>query len=105
MTTAFATLGLCPSLVQTVTDLGYTQPSPIHAGVIPILLSGRDVHGRAQTGTEKTAAFALPMLQQLDRQSPGVQGLVLSSTRELAIQVADAVYRYGHQLGVRVLPI
>ena len=105
MTTAFATLGLCPALVQTVTDLGYTQPTPIQAGVIPLLLSGRDVLGQAQTGTGKTAAFALPMLQQLDRQSPGVQGLVLAPTRELAIQVADAVYRYGHQLGVRVLPI
>ncbi|MGE3537891.1 MAG: DEAD/DEAH box helicase [Candidatus Tectimicrobiota bacterium] len=105
MTTAFATLGLCPALVQTVTDLGYTQPTPIQAGVIPLLLAGHDVLGQAQTGTGKTAAFALPMLQRLDLQSPGVQGLVLAPTRELAVQVADAVYRYGHKLGVRVLPI
>src|SRR5918911_1278896 len=105
MTTAFDTLGLCAALVQTVTDLGYTQPTPIQARVIPLLLAGRDVLGQAQTGTGKTAAFALPMIQRLDRHRPGVQGLVLAPTRELAVQVADAVYRYGHQLGVRVLPI
>ena len=105
MTTAFDTLGLCAALVQTVTDLGYTQPTPIQARVIPMLLSGRDVLGQAQTGTGKTAAFALPMIQRLDKHRPGVQGLVLAPTRELAVQVADAVYRYGHQLGVRVLPI
>jgi ATP-dependent RNA helicase DeaD len=73
--------------------------------MIPLLLSGRDVLGQAQTGTGKTAAFALPMLQRLDVHSPGVQGLVLAPTRELAVQVADAVYRYGHHLGVRVLPL
>ncbi len=105
MTTAFTTLGLCPALVQTVTELGYTQPTPIQAGAIPVLLAGRDVLGQAQTGTGKTAAFALPMLQLLDLQGPGVQGLVLAPTRELAIQVADAIYRYGHHLGSRVLPI
>jgi ATP-dependent RNA helicase DeaD len=105
MTTAFDTLGLCPALEQTVTELGYTQPTPIQAGMIPLVLAGRDVLGQAQTGTGKTAAFALPMLQRLDLHSPGVQGLVLAPTRELAVQVADAVYRYGHQLGVRVLPI
>jgi ATP-dependent RNA helicase DeaD len=105
MTTAFATLGLCPGLVQTVTALGYTQPTPIQARAIPELLAGRDVLGQAQTGTGKTAAFALPMLQLLDMQRPGVQGLVLTPTRELAIQVAEAIYRYGHHLGGRVLPI
>src|SRR5919109_819793 len=105
MKTAFATLGLCPGLVQSVTELGYTQPTPIQAGAIPELLAGRDVLGQAQTGTGKTAAFALPMLQLLDMQGTGVQGLVLAPTRELAIQVAEAIYRYGHQLGGRVLPI
>jgi ATP-dependent RNA helicase DeaD len=105
MTTAFATLGLCPGLVQTVTALGYTQPTPIQARAIPELLAGRDVLGQAQTGTGKTAAFALPMLQLLDMQEAGVQGLVLAPTRELAIQVAEAIYRYGHNLGGRVLPI
>ena len=105
MTTAFETLGLCPALVQTVAELGYTQPTPIQAGAIPMLLAGRDVLGQAQTGTGKTAAFALPMLQLLNMQGPGVQGLVLAPTRELAIQVADAIYRYGQHLGGRVLPI
>jgi ATP-dependent RNA helicase DeaD len=105
MTEAFATLGLCPALTQTVTALGYTQPTPIQARAIPELLAGRDVLGQAQTGTGKTAAFALPMLQLLDMQGMGVQGLVLAPTRELAIQVAEAIYRYGHRLGGRVLPI
>ena len=105
MTTAFATLGLGTGLVQTVTALGYTQPTPIQAKAIPELLAGRDVLGQAQTGTGKTAAFALPMLQLLDMQGTGVQGLVLAPTRELAIQVAEAIYRYGHHLGGRVLPV
>src|SRR5262245_14665716 len=105
MTEAFATLGLCPALAQTVTALGYTQPTPIQARAIPELLAGRDVLGQAQTGTGKTAAFALPMLQLLDMQGTGVQGLVLAPTRELAIQVAEAIYRYGYHLGGRVLPI
>src|SRR5215468_260422 len=105
MTTAFATLGLGTGLVQAVIALGYTQPTPIQARAIPELLAGRDVLGQAQTGTGKTAAFALPMLQRLDMQGTGVQGLVLVPTRELAIQVAEAIYRYGHSLGSRVLPI
>ena len=105
MTTAFTTLGLCPGLVQTVTALGYIQPTPIQARAIPELLAGRDVLGQAQTGTGKTAAFALPMLQLLDMHRTGVQGLVLAPTRELAVQVADAIYRYGHALGGRVLPV
>ena len=105
MTDAFAALGLCPALVQTVAALGYTQPTPIQARAIPELLVGRDVLGQAQTGTGKTAAFALPMLQLLDMQGMGVQGLVLTPTRELAIQVAEAIYRYGHHLGGRVLPV
>jgi ATP-dependent RNA helicase DeaD len=88
-----------------VTALGYTQPTPIQARAIPELLAGRDVLGQAQTGTGKTAAFALPMLQLLDIHRTEVQGLVLAPTRELAIQVADAIYRYGHDLGGRVLPV
>lgn len=105
MTTTFASLGLCSTLVDTVAALGYAQPTPIQAGAIPALLAGHDVLGQAQTGTGKTAAFALPLLQQLRLQEPGVQALVLTPTRELAIQVADAVFRYGQQLGSRVLPV
>ena len=105
MTTTFETLGLCPGLLQTVAELGYVHPTPIQAGAIPALLAGHDVLGQAQTGTGKTAAFALPMLQHLPMQEPGVQGLVLAPTRELAVQVADAIFRYGQRLGGRVLPI
>lgn len=105
MTDTFDTLGLRSELVRTVAELGYEQPTPIQAGAIPVLLAGRDVLGQAQTGTGKTAAFTLPMLEMLDPVQSGVQSLILAPTRELAIQVAEAVYRYGHQLGVRVLPI
>src|SRR4029450_1813947 len=86
MTTAFATLGLGTGLVQTVTALGYTQPTPIQARAIPELLAGRDVLGQAQTGTGKTAAFALPMLQRLNLRGAGVRGLGLAPPRELAIR-------------------
>ncbi|MBN1562831.1 MAG: DEAD/DEAH box helicase [Anaerolineae bacterium] len=103
MTVSFADLGLLPVLVDTVTELGYVEPTPIQSDAIPPLLAGRDVMGQAQTGTGKTAAFTLPMLQHLE--SEGLQTLILAPTRELAIQTAEAVYRYGNQLGVRVLPV
>ncbi len=99
----FQDLGLFPELNQTVTALGYIKPTPIQAEAIPPLLAGHDIMGQAQTGTGKTAAFTLPMLQHLD--THGLQALILTPTRELAVQVAEAVYRYGKQLGVRVLPI
>lgn len=103
MTSSFHTLGLHPDLLQTVTDLGYVDPTPIQAEAIPHLLAGRDVMGQAQTGTGKTAAFTLPMIQRLEQDS--LQTLILTPTRELAIQTSEAVYRYGSQRGVRVLPI
>jgi ATP-dependent RNA helicase DeaD len=105
MTISFQTLGLRPELVQTVAELGYEIPTPIQAGTIPLLLAGRDVLGQAQTGTGKTAAFALPMLHTLDPESADVQGLVVAPTRELANQVATAIYGYGRQCDVRVLPV
>lgn len=101
----FELLGLCPELVQAVEDLGYDKPTPIQVQAIPVLLEGQDVLGQAQTGTGKTAAFALPMLQQLDDSVMGVQAMILTPTRELAIQVSQAIYHYGKHLGVRVLPI
>jgi ATP-dependent RNA helicase DeaD len=101
----FQTLGLSSELVQAVTELGYETPTPIQAGTIPLLLEGHDVLGQAQTGTGKTAAFALPMLQALDSQCANVQGLVVAPTRELANQVAGAIYGYGRQRNVRVLPV
>ncbi|MBI5929530.1 MAG: DEAD/DEAH box helicase [Chloroflexi bacterium] len=105
MSQTFESLGLDPRLVQAVTELGYTVPSPIQAAAIPALLAGTDILGQAQTGTGKTAAFALPMLQQLDPAIQGVQALVLTPTRELATQVSEAIYRYGKHVGVRVVPI
>jgi ATP-dependent RNA helicase DeaD len=105
MSQTFESLGLDPRLVQAVTELGYNDPSPIQASAIPALLAGTDILGQAQTGTGKTAAFSLPMLQQIDFSKPGVQALVLTPTRELATQVSEAIYRYGKHMGVRVLPI
>jgi len=103
MSQSFESLGLIPALTDTLNELGYAQPTPIQAQAIPAILSGRDVVGQAQTGTGKTAAFTLPIVQQL--KGDGLQMLVLTPTRELAIQVAEAVYRYGHKLGLRVLPV
>lgn len=105
MSNTFNTLGLRPELEQAISELGYEQPTPIQSGAIPLLLDGCDVLGQAQTGTGKTAAFSLPMLQILDFEQPGVQGLILTPTRELAIQVSQAVFRYGQHRNVRVLPV
>ena len=106
MITTFADLGLTPALLAAVTDVGYEAPTPIQARTIPALLAGRDVIGQAQTGTGKTAAFALPILQRLDLARAEVQALVLTPTRELAIQVAEAIHTYGKPLGgLHVLPV
>ncbi len=103
---AFAELGLDERLLATLGDIGYETPSPIQAETIPALLAGRDVVGLAQTGTGKTAAFALPLLQQLELSGKAPQGLVLAPTRELALQVCEAFQTYAGRLpGVRVLPV
>ncbi|TJY61914.1 DEAD/DEAH box helicase [Sinimarinibacterium sp. CAU 1509] len=102
----FRDLGLAEPLLQALAEVGYEAPSPIQAATIPPILAGRDLLGQAQTGTGKTAAFALPILSQvkLDQTSP--QALVLAPTRELAIQVAEAFQRYASHLpGFHVLPI
>jgi ATP-dependent RNA helicase DeaD len=104
--TGFADLGLSAGLLQALTDIGYETPSPIQAQCIPILLDGKDLIGQAQTGTGKTAAFALPLLEQIDVKITKPQALVLTPTRELAIQVAEALQSYAHHLpGFHVLPI
>ena len=105
--TTFADLGLRSELTDALGHLGYEEPTPIQAEAIPALLTGRDVLGQAATGTGKTAAFALPILERL---APGDRGraptaVVLVPTRELAMQVSEAVHRYGRGLGARVLPI
>jgi ATP-dependent RNA helicase DeaD len=102
----FEQLGLSSPLLQALQQVGYETPSPIQAMGIPPLLRGRDVLGQAQTGTGKTAAFALPVLQQLDMTVKRTQALVLTPTRELAIQVAEAFQSYAHFLpGFHVMPI
>ncbi len=102
----FAQFALSSELMKAVNDLGYETPSPIQIKTIPLLLDGKDIIGQAQTGTGKTAAFALPSLQIIDVKSTAVQILVLTPTRELAIQVAEAFHSYAKYLGrVRVLPI
>ncbi len=105
MTTEFSQLGLQQQLVQTVSDLGYITPTPIQSKVIPLMLDSQDVIGQAQTGTGKTAAFLLPILQNLERGRSGIQALVLAPTRELAMQVAKAAHEYGRCLNVRVLAV
>ncbi len=102
----FSALGLRPELVAALAGLGYEEPTPIQREAIPLLLEGKDLLGQAATGTGKTAAFALPILQRLrtgGRVEP--QALILVPTRELAVQVSEAIYKYGRDLGVRVVPI
>lgn len=106
--TGFATLGLEARLLETLTGLGYEEPTPIQREAIPPLLDGRDLIGQAATGTGKTAAFTLPLLQRLvatgkARTKPSI--LILVPTRELAMQVAEAVHRYGRALGIQALPV
>src|SRR5689334_1139761 len=106
----FAALGLDPRIVEALTTLGYEEPTPIQQQTITPLIDGRDLLGQAATGTGKTAAFALPILQRfIDEGGPrgtaGPLAVVLVPTRELAMQVAEAVHRYGRALKVRVLPV
>lgn len=105
MTTGFSELRLQPQLVQAVTDLGYVMPTAIQVETIPLMLDGHDVMAQAQTGTGKTAAFILPILQNLEKNRRGIQALVLAPTRELAMQVAQAATEYGSHLDVRVLAV
>ncbi|WP_100344240.1 DEAD/DEAH box helicase [Compostimonas suwonensis] len=102
----FSELGLDDAVLKALKDVGYETPSAIQAATIPPLLAGRDVVGLAQTGTGKTAAFALPILSRLDLAQKSPQALVLAPTRELALQVCEAFEKYAaHLRGVRVLPV
>lgn len=101
----FKDLGLSPEVLKALDEVGYEEPTPIQVATIPALLEGRDVLGSAATGTGKTAAFALPLVELIDSQNKAVQGLILAPTRELAVQVAEAVHRYGKGHRVSVLPI
>jgi len=97
MTTDFSSLNLREEITQAITELGYSEPTPIQAGMIPLMLTGVDVIGQAQTGTGKTAAFALPILNNFQHQK-NPQALVLAPTRELALQVAENFVQYGKYL-------
>ncbi|HEY2087620.1 MAG TPA: DEAD/DEAH box helicase [Mycobacterium sp.] len=102
----FGDLQIHPSVLQALVDVGYETPSAIQAATIPALMAGSDVVGLAQTGTGKTAAFAVPILSKIDTSSKATQALVLAPTRELALQVAEAFSRYGaHLPQINVLPI
>jgi ATP-dependent RNA helicase DeaD len=105
--TGFADLGLRPELLKALAGLGYEEPTPIQREAIPHMINGKDLLGQAATGTGKTAAFALPILQLLDMNDdrPSPVALVLVPTRELAMQVSEAIYKYGHDLRARCVPI
>ena len=105
--TGFADLGLRPELLKALAGLGYEEPTPIQREAIPHMINGKDLLGQAATGTGKTAAFALPILQLLDMSNdrPSPVALVLVPTRELAMQVSEAIYKYGHDLRARCVPI
>src|SRR6201990_3545480 len=103
--TSFSELGLEPDLLSALADVGYEAPSPIQEQAIPPLLEGLDVIGQAQTGSGKTPAFGLPMLQCVDPDEGDVQGLVLTPTRELCIQVTQALRAYGRRKGVDVVAV
>jgi ATP-dependent RNA helicase DeaD len=105
MELTFSELGLSQPILEAITALGYEAPTPIQSQTIGLLLAGHDVIGQAQTGTGKTAAFALPLLQLIDPARHEVQALVLTPTLELTIQVAEAIFRYGKNLHIQVLPI
>ena len=104
-TTGFMQFDLKPQLMQAISDLGYSKPTPIQEKTIPILLRGNDVIAQSQTGTGKTAAFMLPILQTLKQGQNGIKALILAPTRELAIQVAQAALEYGNHLNIRVLAV
>jgi ATP-dependent RNA helicase DeaD len=101
----FAELGLKESIVKAISDLGYESPTPIQAKAIPVLLQGGDLIGQAQTGTGKTAAFALPIIERIIPDLQEVQALVLAPTRELAVQVAGGIWDLSKHTGIRVVPV
>ncbi len=103
---SFADLQIHPAVLRAAGDVGYESPTASQVATIPALMAGSDVVGLAQTGTGKTAAFAIPILSRIDVKSTATQALVLAPTRELALQVAEAFSRYGaHLPQIHVLPI
>jgi ATP-dependent RNA helicase DeaD len=103
--TTFRELGLSEQLLKSVEKMGFEEATPIQAETIPTALEGSDIIGQAQTGTGKTAAFGLPLLDKIDTRSDTIQGIVIAPTRELAIQVSEELYKIGYHKRVRILPI
>ena len=101
----FSTFGMSDALLKSITAVGYEEPTPIQLSTIPVLLKGNDVIAQAQTGSGKTAAFGLPIIENIDSKLRKVQALVLCPTRELAIQVSEALHKYGRHKEVETLPI
>ena len=101
----FAELGLTEDLVKVVDDAGFEEPTPVQREAIPLLLAGRDVIAQAQTGSGKTAAFGLPIIEAIDPRQRQVQALILCPTRELASQVSEALHKYGRHKEVETLPL
>jgi ATP-dependent RNA helicase DeaD len=105
LTLTFQELGLSSSLMQSISKMGFEEPSPIQAQTIPLALQNKDVIGQAQTGTGKTAAFGIPLIEKIDVKNEGIQAVVVAPTRELAIQVSEELYKIGYHKRSRVLPI
>lgn len=103
--TTFHTMNLSPAVLRAVESMGFEEPSPIQKKTIPLIMEGHDIIGQAQTGTGKTAAFGVPIIEGLDHRSKRVQALVLAPTRELAIQVSEEITKLGKFAGVKVVPI
>ena len=105
-TIKFEDLDISPQILRAVKDMGFEETTAIQGQAIPVVLSGEDVIGQAQTGTGKTAAFGIPMLQKIDPKNKHLQGIILCPTRELAIQVADEIRKLSiYMHGIKILPI
>ena len=102
--TNFSDFGLSNEIEKAISNMGFEEPTPIQAQAIPIALTGKDLIGQAQTGTGKTTAFGIPLLEKMNVHE-GIQGLVVCPTRELAVQVGEELNRIGQVKGIRTLPI
>src|SRR5438128_2602756 len=105
MEDGFDALGLGPEVLRSIGEVGYERPTPIQNQTIPILLEGRDLIAQSQTGTGKTAAFAVPLIERIDPGQRAVQALILTPTRELSVQVAETVHKLGKYRPISDLPI
>ncbi|WP_018664767.1 DEAD/DEAH box helicase [Heyndrickxia acidiproducens] len=103
--TKFSELNLSPAILKAVKRMGFEEASPIQAATIPLSMEGKDIIGQAQTGTGKTAAFGIPLIEKIDHRSHHIQSLIIAPTRELAIQVSEELYRIGRDSRIRVLAV